>query len=84
MFRAGEEITVNYSIGLHQGPVWYKQLWLKHVRQDKRWGDKEIQRFLERNLDMTMKRIELPEEEDLLVPDPVGAVNLEDEERVIQ
>ena len=30
----------------------------------------------ERSVDMTMKRIELPEEGELLVPDPVGANNL--------
>ena len=38
-------------------------------------------RFLERNYDMTMKRIELPPETDtLLVPTPVGATELELEE----
>ena len=71
---------MNYYIGLSIGPEWYKRLWLQHVRQDKRWGDKEIQRFLERNYDMTMKKIELPDEGQLCVPKPVGALNLEDEE----
>ena len=46
-----------------------------------RWGDREIQRFLERNYDMTMRKIELPTEtEQLLVPAPVGARELELEE----
>ena len=46
-----------------------------------RWGDREIQRFLERNYDMTMRKIELPAEtEQLLVPAPVGARELELEE----
>ena len=80
-FRAGDEITVNYYIGLHQGPAWYKLLWLRHVRTQKKWGDKDIARFLERNYDMTMKRIELPPETDtLIVPTPVGATELELEE----
>ena len=74
---------MNYYLGLHQGPEWYKQLWLKHVRQDKKWGDKEIQTFLDRNYDMTMKKIELPSESALHVPDPVGATNLEDEAKYI-
>ena len=39
-----------------------------------------MERYLERSYDMTMKRIVLPEEEDLQVPDPVGATNLEIEE----
>ena len=44
-------------------------------------GDREIQRFLERNYDMTMRKIELPAEtEQLLVPAPVGARELELEE----
>ena len=77
-FSAGEEITVNYQIGLHRGPDWYKLLWLRHVRSEKKWGDKDVERFLERNYDMTMKRIELPLETDtLMVPTPVGARELE-------
>ena len=51
------------------------------MRTDKKWGDKDIARFLERNYDMTMKRIELPLETDtLIVPTPVGATELELEE----
>ena len=51
------------------------------MRTEKKWGDKDIARFLERNYDMTMKRIELPLETDkLIVPTPVGATELELEE----
>ena len=57
-----------------------RTLWLKHVREEKKWGDKEIKRFLERNYDMTMKKIELPEDDELFVPQPVGVVDLDQEE----
>jgi len=50
------------------------------VREEKKWGDKEIKRFLERNYDMTMKKIELPEDDELFVPQPVGVVDLDQEE----
>ena len=57
-----------------------RTLWLKHVREEKKWGDKEIKRFLERNYDMTMKKIELPADDELFVPQPVGVVDLDQEE----
>ena len=77
---AGEEITVNYNLGLGKGPDWYKTLWLRHVREDKKWGDKQVERFIERNYDMTMRRIELPEDDRLVVPPPVGASEIDLEE----
>ena len=76
----GEEITVNYNLGLGKGPDWYKTLWLRHVREDKKWGDKQVERFIERNYDMTMRRIELPEDDRLVVPPPVGASEIDLEE----
>ena len=75
-----EEILVNYNLGLSKGPAWYKLLWLRHVRQTKNWSDVAVERYLERSYDMTMKRIVLPEEGDLQVPDPVGATHLDIEE----
>ena len=80
MFRAGTEITVNYNLGLSQGPAWYRMLWLRHVRENKGWGQREIERYIERNYDLTMKRIELPDDDCLRVPTPVGALKLDLEE----
>ena len=40
-----------------------------------------MERYLERSYDMTMRRIVLPVEDDLKVPDPVGATALEIEEK---
>ena len=80
VFSAGTEITVNYNLGLSQGPQWYRMLWLRHVRQNKGWGQKQIERFIERNYDLTMKRIQLPDDDCLRVPTPVGALQLDLEE----
>ena len=76
-----EEILVNYNLGLSKGPDWYKLLWLRHVRMTKKWSDREVERYLERSYDMTMRRIVLPVEDDLHVPDPVGATALDMEEK---
>ena len=78
--KAGEEITVNYNLGLSKGPEWYKLLWLRHVTEDKKWGKRQVERFIERNYDMTMRRIELPQDDCLQVPPPVGALELDLEE----
>ena len=75
-----EEILVNYNLGLAKGPAWYKLLWLRHVRKTKNWSDMQVERYLERSYDMTMKRVVLPEEDHLQVPDPVGATDLTLEE----
>ena len=80
IFSAGAEITVNYNLGLSQGPQWYRMLWLRHVRENKGWGQKEVERYIERNYDMTMKRIQLPDDDCLRVPTPVGALQLDLEE----
>ena len=45
----------------------YKLLWLRHVREKKGWGDEQVQRFIVRNYDLTMKWIVLPESELLQV-----------------
>ena len=71
---------MNYNLGLSQGPLWYRLLWLRHVRENKGWGQREIERYIERNYDLTMKRIELPDDDCLRVPTPVGALKLDLEE----
>ena len=81
---AGSEITVNYNLGLSQGPPWYRMLWVRHVRENKGWGQKEIERYIERNYDMTMKRIQLPDDDCLRVPTPVGALKLDLEEEEVE
>ena len=77
---AGQEITVNYNLGLAAGPDWYRLLWLRHVRETKHWTEEAVQRYIERNYDMTMKRIVLPSEDTLVVPEPVGARGEQEEE----
>ena len=76
----GEEITVNYNLGMANGPEWYRLLWLRHVREKKGWTDEQVDKFIVRNHELTMKWIRLPKTDQLEVPPPSGAVDLANEE----
>jgi len=76
----GEEITVNYNLGMANGPEWYRLLWLRHVREKKKWTDEQVDKFIVRNHELTMKWIRLPKTDQLEVPPPSGAIDLANEE----
>ena len=76
----GEEITVNYNLGMANGPEWYRLLWLRHVKEKKKWTDEQVDKFIVRNHELTMKWIRLPKTDQLEVPPPSGAIDLANEE----
>ena len=62
------------------GPEWYRLLWLRHVREKKKWTDEQVDKFIVRNHELTMKWIRLPKTDHLEVPPPSGATDLANEE----
>ena len=38
----GEEILVNYGLGMAFAPDWYKSLWVQHCREYKKMSDQDI------------------------------------------
>ena len=55
-----EEILVNYGLPMADAPIWYKQLWVEHVRNNEGWSDEEILKWCNRKYVMNGKRIQLP------------------------
>ena len=41
-------------------PLWYKELWVDHVRKNEGWSDDKILRWCERKYAMNGKVIKLP------------------------
>ena len=50
----GEEVVVNYNMGLARSPEWYRLLWVRHLKEDKGWSKADIGRYVERNKDLPM------------------------------
>ena len=73
-----EEILINYQMNLAGSPEWYRILWIKHQRQVKKCSDAAIKRILERYAENTLKVVEIPESEELNIPEPHGMQNLDD------
>ena len=58
--QKGEEILVNYSLGMWDAPEWYKALFVDHCRRDKKMSDTEILDWCGRQYAMIGKHINLP------------------------
>jgi hypothetical protein len=64
----GPDWLALHCTALHcTAPHRYKLLWLRHVRENKGWSDEQLQKFIVRNYDLTLKMIILPESEEMLV-----------------
>ena len=57
--RRGDEILVNYGLGLADAPEWYKQLWIRHCREEKGMDNDQIKDWCGRQYAMYGKVIEL-------------------------
>jgi len=73
-----EEILINYQMNLAGSPEWYRILWMQHQRHVKKCSDAAIKRILERYTENTLKTVEIPESEELIIPEPHGLQNLDD------
>jgi len=69
---------VNYTINLADAPEWYRILWIKHQRHVKKCSDVSIKRILDRYCENTLKKVEIPESEELIIPEPQGIQNLDE------
>lgn len=56
----GTEVLVNYGMGMADAPMWYKNLWVKHLREEKHLSDQEISDWCSRQYAMNGRLIELP------------------------
>ncbi len=57
---AGEELLVDYGLGMADAPTWYKELWVRHCRQQRDMTDEQIEAWCQRQYDRFGKRICLP------------------------
>uniref|UniRef100_A0A0K2UHP2 SET domain-containing protein n=3 Tax=Lepeophtheirus salmonis TaxID=72036 RepID=A0A0K2UHP2_LEPSM len=73
-----EEILINYHMNLCDSPEWYRVLWIQHQRKKNNSSDAAIARIMDRYYENTGKKIPLPENEELIVPDPVGVQNIDE------
>ena len=73
-----EEILVNYQMNLAGSSEWYRILWIQHQRHVKKCSDAAIKRILEHYAENTLKTVEIPESEELIIPEPQGMQNLDD------
>ena len=78
--KKDDEVLVNYQMNLADSPEWYRIVWLRHQREFKKMKDDAIERVLARYYENTGKRVELPEEEGFVVPDPKGVDDGSDNE----
>ena len=69
---ADEELLVNYSMNLGDSPEWYRIVWIKHHREFKKCSDVTIKRLLQRYTENSLKHVEIPESEELNIPEPHG------------
>ena len=56
----GSEVLVNYGMGMADAPIWYKMLWVKHLREDRHFSDKDIMDWCGRQYAMNGRLIDLP------------------------
>lgn len=56
----GDEILVNYGIGMADAPLWYKELWVHHLRNVKGWSDDVILKWCDRQYSQKLTSISLP------------------------
>ena len=70
--KKDDEILINYQMNLADAPDWYKMVWLRHQREFKKMNEDAINRVLARYTENTGKRVELPDIEGFVVPDPKG------------
>ena len=56
----GEEILVNYGMRMSDAPLWYKCLWVQHLRNTNSWNDEEILDWCGRSYAMNGRVVELP------------------------
>lgn len=75
--EANEELLVNYSMNLGDSPEWYRIVWIKHHREYKKCSDVTIKRLLQRYTENSLKHVEIPESEELNIPEPHGKYYLE-------
>ena len=71
------EILVNYSINLADSPEWYRILWIRNQR-DKGVSDATIKRLVARYEENSCKKVEIPDSEELVIPEPHGLQNIDD------
>ena len=57
---AGEEILVNYGWSMSDAPLWYKHLWVDHVRRNEGWDDERILRWCALKYNMNGTLVQLP------------------------
>jgi hypothetical protein len=56
----GQEVLVNYGMGMSDAPLWYKSLWVQHLRETKGLNDTEILHWCGRQYAMNGRLVELP------------------------
>ena len=56
----GSEILVNYGMRMSDAPLWYKSLWVEHLRRTKNYSDEEILYWCARQKSMNGRLIDLP------------------------
>ena len=57
---------------------YFRILWIKHQRHVKKCSDVSIKRILDRYCENTLKKVEIPESEELIIPEPQGIQNLDE------
>ena len=55
-----EEVLVNYGMRMADAPLWYKRLWVDHIRIKEGWTDEKILDWCGRRYAMNGKLVELP------------------------
>ena len=41
--RPGEELYASYNYVIAMAPDWYQEQWFRHVREELRWSEQQIQ-----------------------------------------
>ena len=57
--KKGDEVLVNYGLGMGHAPDWYKGLWINHCRNDKKMSDEDIRDWCGRQYAMKGVHIDL-------------------------
>ena len=69
---------VFFSFFIWDSPECYRILWIKYQRHVKKCSDPAIIRILERYNENIFKTVKIPESEELIIPEPQGMQNLDD------
>lgn len=56
----GEEVFVNYGLGMSEAATWYKLLWVDHLRKHQGICDNEINAWCSRMYSINGRYIQLP------------------------